>query len=282
MSVADIAEQLPPPPAEEKKRRTSGGFPTPLARILRWSLGPALLIAWQIAASGISALLIPTPIAVVQALWKLTVSGELLEAFWLSNQSLLIGTTAAIVLGIPFGVLLGRSKIANRLLGVYVDLDLATPSVALLPLIILVFGLGLEARSIVVFTFSFPLTVAMVRAGSRTVDPKLIEMGESFAPTTWQLWRKVLLPGMLPTLAGAIRVAVSRGVVGMIIVELTLVTVGLGGLIMEAQSLFKSDVLFAGVVVVCLEGVLLIYLANLLEKKIAPRGLYATEGSTRE
>jgi ABC-type nitrate/sulfonate/bicarbonate transport system permease component len=276
---ADVTEQEPSSLGPVK--RPSTRWPSPLARTLRWTLGPALLIAWQLAAMNISALLIPTPIAVVQALWKITLSGELLEAFWLSNQALLIGTTSAIVLGIPFGVLLGRSKVANRILGIYIDLDLATPSVALLPLIIMIFGLGLEARSIVVFTFSFPLIVAMVRSGSRTVDPRIIEMGQSFAPTTAQLWRKVLLPGMLPTLAGAMRVGVSRGVVGMIIVELTLVTVGLGGMIMEAQSLFRSDILFAGVLVVCLEGVVLIYLANLLEKKIAPQGLYATEGTSR-
>src|SRR5690606_15232447 len=137
---------------------------------------------------------------------KMTISGELLENLWLSTQSLLIGTTAAIVIGIPFGVLLGRSKIANRVLGIYVDLDLATPSVALLPIIILIFGLGLPARSIVVFTFSFPLVVSMVRAGSRTVDPQFIEMGQAFGTSTRQLWMKVLLPGMLPTLAGALRV----------------------------------------------------------------------------
>lgn len=254
-------------------------WPTPLARWLKILSLPALILAWHIAASGVSALLIPTPGAVLQALWRTTVSGELLEAFWLSNQSLLIGTTAAIVLGIPFGVLIGRSKVANRVLGIYIDLELATPSIALLPIIIMIFGLGLPARSIVVFSFSFPLTVAIIRAGARTVDERIIEMCRSFGPTTAQLWWKVIIPGMLPTLAGAMRIAVSRGVVGMIIVELTLITVGLGGMIMEANAMFHADVLFAGVLVVCAEGLFLIWLAGVAERKIAPRGLYATEGN---
>lgn len=251
---------------------------TRTARALRIGSPFLLLLIWQIAASTSDAILFPTPTGIAEAIWDLTVSGELGPALWRSNQALLIGTASALVFGIPIGIALGRSSLLNRIFGVYVDIDLATPTIALIPIVIIAFGLGLTARSVVVFLFGFALVVSLVRTGARTVDPNLIDMATAFAPTRRQLWVKVILPGLLPALGGAFRVAVSRGVVGMVIVELTLTTVGIGGLIMEARSFFRAEVVYAGVVVVVAQALLLMALGRWVERKIAPRGLYGTEG----
>lgn len=252
------------------------GKPTRLAQLLRLLSLPALLLLWEISARGNSAILIPSPSAVAERLWQMSSSKDLWQALAISNQALLLGTSLALLLGIPLGIVLGRSRLLNRIFGIYVDIDLAIPAVALLPLIILIFGIDLSARVATVFVFCFSLVVAMVRTGALTVDERLVEMAEAFAPSRLQLWRKVLLPGMLPALAATLRIAVSRGVVGMIIVELTLIPIGMGGLIMDARAYFRADVVFAGVLVVCLEGLLLIAAARWLEKRIAPAGLYGS------
>nr|MDT0662527.1 ABC transporter permease subunit [Micromonospora sp. DSM 115978] len=272
----------PPPPRRRSRTRATGDQTTPgvtrTARVLRIVSPLVLLLIWQVAAQSSQSILFPTPTAVAEAFWELASSGELAEVLWRSNQALFIGTAAALVVGIPLGIALGRSSLLNRIFGVYIDIDLATPTIALIPIVIIVFGLGLTARSVVVFLFAFALVVSLVRTGARTVDPALVDMATAFAPTRRQMWIKVILPGLLPALGGAFRVAVSRGVVGMVIVELTLTTVGIGGLVMEARSFFRADVVYAGVAVVVAEGLLLMALGRWVERKIAPQGLYGTGG----
>ncbi|MFV2105528.1 MULTISPECIES: ABC transporter permease [unclassified Micromonospora] len=282
-ATSSTASQTPGLPRQRRPRRgpTPDNGPhgtTRTVKVLRIVSPLTLLLAWQIAAQISNSILFPTPTAIVAAAWDLALSGELGPALWRSNQALLIGTSVALAVGVPIGIALGRSPLLNRIFGVYIDIDLATPTIALIPIVIIVFGLGLTARSVVVFLFAFALVVSLVRTGARIVDANLIDMAAAFAPTRWQLWAKVILPGLLPALGGAFRVAVSRGVVGMVIVELTLTTVGIGGLVMEARSFFQADVVYAGVAVVVAEGLLLMALGRWVERKIAPQGLYGTGG----
>ena len=90
------------------------------------------------------------------------------------------------------------------------------------------------------------------------------------------MWLMVLLPGMLPALAATIRLAITRAVIGMVIVELSLVAVGIGGLILDASSAFQTDAVFAGTLAVVIESLLLIAVASWIERRIAPKGLYGT------
>jgi ABC-type nitrate/sulfonate/bicarbonate transport system permease component len=257
------------------ERPTTAG-PSWLAVVLRWLIPVALLAAWQFWASDISSLLIPTPTAILEALWELIQSGELWELLWISNQSLILGTALSLAAGIPFGILLGRSQRVDRFLFIFIQIGLAAPSVAFLPLVIVFLGLDLTARTFFVFLFSFDLVVTMIRNGVRGVDPNLIEMADSFAARRRHLWVKVLLPGMVPTIAAAVRVAITRGLVGMTIIELTLIAVGIGGFITHSRAFFASSMVFAGVLVICVEALLLTFAAQRLEKWLTPRGLYGT------
>lgn len=248
---------------------------TPAARILRVLLPLLLLGGWQLwAISTEGSLLFPSVLGVLGATWDLVVTGEIFPILWLSNQAFLVGTSLALLLAIPIGILLGRSERANQILGVYLEIDLASPTIAFLPIVIVVVGLGLPARSLVVFMFSFALTASLVRSGARTVDRQLIDMAEAFAPTRWQLWRHIIIPGLLPALGGAFRIGISRGVVGMIIVEFVLTSVGLGGLIMDARSRFHAEIVYAGVLIILLEAFAIMAIGRWVERKIAPEGLY--------
>lgn len=271
----DTGEEDAAPLGEDRPDRTSSL--TPAARVLRWVLPLLALATWQVwATRGGGSLLIPPVSDILASTWRLIISGEIFPLLWMSNQAFLIGTSLALLVAIPLGILLGRSERANQILGIYLEIDLASPTIAFLPIVIVVVGLGLPARSLVVFLYSFALTTSLVRSGARSVDRQLIEMAEAFAPTRRQLWQHVIIPGLLPALGGAFRIAVSRGVVGMIIVEFVLTTVGLGGLIIDAKSRFQADVVYAGVLLILLEAFAIMAFGRWVERKIAPEGLYGT------
>lgn len=194
----------------------------------------------------------------------------------LSNQSLVIGFALTVPVGIIGGLALGRFPALDRWLGVFLDIALVTPQVALVPIIVVALGIDLAARATVVFLFAVPFLVVNVRAGTRSVDPRYVEMARSFGASELQLWRRVIVPGMLPAVAAGLRIAISRSVVGMVIVELTLVSVGMGALIQNSRALFRPAEVFAVTGVLVAEGLILISLARWAERRVAPRGLHGT------
>lgn len=232
------------------------------------------LAVWEIGGRLTSDLLIPPISKVLVAIWRMTWNGELVRALLVSNQALVFGVVLALLIGIPAGILLGRYPVIDRVFGVYVDILVVTPMVSLIPVIIIVLGLSFSARVMIVFLFAVVTVTANVRTGARSVPQNLVEMARAFGTRGLDMWTKVLIPGMLPALGAAMRLSFSRGVVGMVIVELTLVSVGLGGLIMNARALFAADVVFGGTLVVLVEGLLLIRIGRALERKMAPAGLH--------
>ncbi|MPZ53384.1 MAG: ABC transporter permease subunit [Acidimicrobiia bacterium] len=234
----------------------------------------AALLVWEVAGQLTSDLLIPPVSQVIVAMWGMIIDGTLITALLVSNQSLVFGVMLALAIGIPAGILLGRSRTLDRIFGVYVDILVVTPMVSLIPIVIIVLGLNLSARVMIVFLFAVVTVVANVRTGARSVPPGLVEMARAYGTKGWNMWTKVLIPGMLPALGAALRLALSRGVVGMVIVELTLVSVGLGGLVLNARALFEADIVFAGTIVILMEGLLLIRLGRYFERRLAPAGLH--------
>lgn len=243
-------------------------------RVLRYASYVLALGLWQYLGSQASDLLIPSVTQTASALWTMITGGELWEALLISNQSLVLGVLLSLLIGIPTGIILGRSRLIDRIFGVYLDIMVVIPMVSLVPIVIIVFGLNLSARVMIVFLFAVVTVVANVRTGARGVSPSLIEMARAFGTKRWAMWTKVLIPGMLPALGAALRLSLSRGVVGMVIVELTLISVGLGGLVLDARALFRADAVFAGTIVILVEGLLLIRLGRYVETKLAPAGLY--------
>lgn len=246
-------------------------------RALTW--GPALrygsflllLLFWEYAGRTGERLLIPPFSATMVALGELIVSGELFRALYVSNQSLVLGFLLTVLLGVPFGLLLGRFPILDRVFGIYLDISLVVPMVALMPVVIVALGITLAARVVIVVLFALPGLVINVRTGMRGVDPRLVEMARAFGAREWQIWWKVTLPAALPALIAGLRFAASRAVVGMIIVELTLISVGIGLVIQNGRGQFAADVVFAGTLVVAAEGLLIVGLAGRLERLVAPR-----------
>ncbi len=239
-------------------------------RLERALLLMALLGAWEVLGRTVGGLLFPSFTATLASLVGQVADGSLGVAFLASNSALALGYGAALAAGIPFGLLMGRSGLADRLAGPYLQVMLVAPVIALVPLVLVVFGLSLAARVVIVFLFAFPLFTFNVRAGIGAIGPELLEMGESFGARRVFLWTRVLLPGAVPGILAGVWNSIGRAISGMIVAELTIVSAGLGQLIKTSVDSFNAPALFAVTLVLAVEGVGLTYAARALAARLMP------------
>jgi NitT/TauT family transport system permease protein len=225
---------------------------------------------WELGATASNSLLIPTFTGTVAAVAQQIVDPEVWDAFRISNESLLLGFVASVVVGIPLGFAAARLRGWEGFIDPYISILLVVPMAALIPILLMSLGIGLASRVVLVFLFAFPILVVNARAGVRQVDPNLIEMATSFGASERDIWRRILLPGSLPPIMAGIRLALGRAVTAMVIVELLMVSVGIGGLILEYRGFFRAEELYGIVVLVVVEALVLISAARWLERRITP------------
>jgi NitT/TauT family transport system permease protein len=242
----------------------------PSTRVGRWAahlvLLSVILGTWEVVAGRAQALLLPTASETGLALWRMAGTSELWSAIWISNQALMIGFPLSAGAGVLVGLALGHWPGLNRWLGVHLNILLVTPKSALMPLILMAFGFGLGTRAAIVAAFAFPIIAVTTRAAAESVDPRLIQMARAFGATRAAVWRHVLLPGALPGIITALRLGLARGVAGMVAVELLLVAVGVGRLILRYQADFDAGAIYATVLVVAAEAVILMRAARAVTK----------------
>ncbi len=250
------------------------------SRAWRWGLRALafilFLVGWQLLANSIDSLLFPTFTETISAFAELIVTPDFWNALWTSHQALLIGFGFAVIIGTLLGFLMGRWRPVEKAFDPYLNLLLATPMSALIPIIILAIGLGLTSRALVVFLFAFVVIVVNTRTGLKTVDPALLEMARSFGATEQHLWRKVLLPGALPSMMTGFYLGLGRALTGMIAVELLLIAVGIGRLILDYQGMFEAGHVYATIMFVVLEALILLNVLKWLERKLTPWAGLAT------
>jgi ABC-type nitrate/sulfonate/bicarbonate transport system permease component len=242
-----------------------------------WRLLTLAIIAaiWQWYAIFVGGLLIPTFDGTIIALGGLLVDGEFWRSVWVSNQSLFLGFAIAVALGIPLGLLMGRYRAAEQFTDVYINILLVTPMAAIIPLLIMSLGFGLTSRVLLVVLFAIPMVIVNSRAGVRQVDPSLIEMSQSFGARERDIWWRILMPGSMPAIMTGIRIGLGRAITAMVIIELLMIAVGLGGLIINFRGAFQPEGLYAVVIFVVIEALILITLVRWLERKLVP---WAREG----
>jgi ABC-type nitrate/sulfonate/bicarbonate transport system permease component len=238
-------------------------------------------VGWQVYGSFWGGLLVPTFTETVVAFGELMVTPEFWDAFLVSNQALVLGFLCAVLIGIPAGVLLGRFRTLERFTDVYLNILLVTPMAAIIPLLIMSVGFGLLSRVILVTLFAVVMVIVNVRAGVRQVDPALIQMARSFGAKEPQIWRDVLIPGALPAIMTGIRLGLGRAVTGMVIVELLMVSLALGGLILEYRGMFNGPALYAVIAAILIEALILISLAQWFERRVAPWAVKNQKRSAR-
>lgn len=224
----------------------------------------AFLALWQWAAWIPVSFNFPTPWQTLVALVELLGSGALLQATATSLQSLALGFGAALIIGVPLGLLMGVVRVVGRVARVYLDLLIALPTAALIPLVILSFGISIVSSAVIIFVFSAPFITMNAYGGVRDTRPRLVEMARAFGASWRQLFTRIIVPSALPMILAGLRLGLSRAFLGLIVAELLLSPFGLGRLIMNSRSMFEHDKMFATVVwTLVLSGMALALLARL-------------------
>lgn len=241
---------------------------------LEWTVRIAsllvLLVIWEIYGRNVNKALFAPPSAVVLAGIDMIRTGELWRYLQGSLQVLIIGFAISVVVGIPIGVAIARSKIVGYALDWYIDAFNSTPNVALVPLMTLIFGFDITAKVLVVVFSSVFAVIVNTEQGVRNVDRRLLEVARSFRSSERQLWADVIVPSALPYIAAGLRLAVGRALVGMVVAEFFTSITGIGYLIVRYNNSFQPDHLLVPIVVVMALGIVLTRITRVIEQRIAP------------
>lgn len=233
---------------------------------LRLLLAFSLLGAWEYLAIQEGGLFLPRASSAFVQMVRTLGTPELWQAVWVSNISILIGLPVSLVVGIGLGFLLGRVRRVDHFFGYYLDLLMVVPMIAVVPIIIVALGLGLQSRVAVVVLFTLPVIGMSARAAVRVIDAARIEMARAFTATRLQIWTKIILPEAAGPIFTGVRLGLSRAISGMVVVELTLIPAGLGGLIVDHRARFEATALFATTLVIIAEGILLVAILRKVER----------------
>lgn len=230
----------------------------------------AFVVVWEYVGRQMNPIFMTYPTAVARASVELFASGELLNAVALSMVSFVIGLTISIVAGILIGLLIGQFWALEYTLDPYINAINAIPRVALVPLIILWFGLELEGKIVIVVSLGIFPVIINTYAGVKDVRGSLLEIGRAYAATEPQIFFKIVLPASLPFIMAGVRLAVGLGLIGMIVAEFFTAIKGLGGMIIFYSNSFATAKLFVPIVVVALLGIGLTHAVLHLEHRLAP------------
>jgi ABC-type nitrate/sulfonate/bicarbonate transport system permease component len=238
--------------------------------VFRYGFVALILIVWELVAPFISPIFFTSPSAIALAFYETTVSGELPYFLGQSLQVMLYGLVTAIIVGIPLGVAMARLRWLDWALDLPINALYATPLVAVVPLLVLWFGIYLKAKIIVVFLFAvFPLLINTYQ-GVRECDKNMLEVAQSFRSSEWRTWQDVLLPFAVPYILAGVRLAIGRGLIGMIIAEFYTTISGLGFMITKYANVFAMDKTFVPVIVLMVLGVSLTSVLKWFGRRIAP------------
>ena len=238
--------------------------------LFRYGFVALILIVWQLVGPYISPIFFSYPSQIAVAFYQTTANGELPYYLAQSLEVMVYGLIIAILVGIPLGVAMARIRWLDWALDLPINALYATPLVAVVPLLVLWFGIYLKAKIIVVFLFAvFPVLINTYQ-GVRECDKNMLEVAQSFRSSEWRTWQDVLLPFAVPYIIAGIRLAIGRGLIGMIIAEFYTTITSLGFMITKYANMFAMDKTFVPVIVLMILGVSLTTLLKWVGRRIAP------------
>lgn len=239
-----------------------------LQRALPWAVPVLIVVGWEIASKSgwLSTRVLPEPWSVVTAFWGLLVSGELWHHVAVSSARALVGLAIGGGLGLLLGLLTGTFRVAETLLDTTFQMVRNIPALALIPLVILWFGIDETAKLFLVAVGVFFPVYLNTFHGIRSVDKGLIEMARSYGLTGWALYRQVILPGALPSVLVGLRFSLGLMWVLLIVAETISAQSGIGYLTMNAREFLQTDVVLVGILLYALLGKLADVLAKGLER----------------
>lgn len=258
--------QLPVKSAAAKRTRDS----QVRDNLLRLASLIVVFSAWEWYGRSVNPLLFAPISSIAVAATVIIGNGELWKYLSLSLVILGQGLGLAIIVGIPLGVLMARVHAVDTILEMYINALYSTPTVAIVPLLVLWFGFDTLAKTVVVFLFTvFPLILNTYQ-GVRNVEANLLEVARSFCSSERRMWGDVIFPSALPYILVGLRLAIGRGLIGMVIADFYMAVSGIGYLVNVYANSFQTAKLFVPILTLMLMGVGLTALVKALEKRITP------------
>ena len=238
-----------------------------------WIGGPSVIVflmLWEVAMpfGWVKVADISQPSLVIKSFLELAATGEVFEPLIISLKEFILGFILAIIVGIPLGIVLGRYRTPSLLLDPLLMAFYTMPRMAMMPLLVVWFGVGLGATIAVVFLGAvFPILIN-TSVGIREIDPIWIRAVRSFGGKEWDIFKKVLLPGTVPPMMTGLRLGVGRGLLGMVVSEMYASTEGIGGQIALYGNSFRTTELIVLIAVVSLLGFIMVDLMRRVEEHI--------------
>ncbi len=210
---------------------------------------------WQIAGATANPVLFATPTRVIEAFADLVQTGVLAEALAVALKDLGMGLGLAVVVGLTVGIAMGRSADVENALNPYVNFMQATPVIALVPLMIIWFGIDTKTRVVVIFIFSVWAIIISTQAGVKGTPRALMDVARIYHLSEWRIIRDITLPNAVPVIWAGLRIALGKAMIGVIVAQLLVSIVGIGALVSAYGQSFQTDYLLAAVVSTSLIGV---------------------------
>jgi ABC-type nitrate/sulfonate/bicarbonate transport system permease component len=229
----------------------------------------AFLVLWEAAVAFglLNPLFASSPSRIVAAGYDLFAGGTIFGDLRASGLEFLAGYGLAIAIGVPLGVLMGWYGRVNAVLDPFVSALYATPRIALLPLVMIWFGIGLMSKIAIVFLGAvFPILVNTI-TGMRTIDADFIKVARSFGSNDRQLFLKIALPSSVPLLLAGLRLGLGHGLIGIVVGEMFGATEGLGFLISVAGARFQTDKVMVGIILIAGAGMALTQILRAVERR---------------
>lgn len=239
-------------------------------RLVQVLLVVVTLLTWEYAGRRLGTFFLAPPTSLVSAFVEMLTTGELVAALLDSLESLLLGFGLAVVTGIPLGFLMGWYGPVGRTLNPFVSAAYVVPTAALVPVFIIWFGLGLTSRVVTVLLFCVFEIVISTYTGVRNVDGTIVDAARAFGASRRQLFVDVVSRASLPYIFAGLRMGAARAVKGMVVAELLFAVTGLGGVIQTAANYYRTDKVFALVIVLAALGVAISAGMQWLERRVTP------------
>jgi NitT/TauT family transport system permease protein len=215
---------------------TIAGYRLPMAfSLLIWAA------LWEIVGRSGAALVIPPLSAIFRRMAEIVPTPSFADALWITGQAFLFGNVIAIAVGVPLGVAMGRSALFDRMALPWVNMFVSAPLTALVPVIMVLFGLGQATIILTVVLFAVWIIVLDTRAGVLSISPSLVEMARSFGASRRQMFMNIYVWAALPEILSGVRLGMIRAVKGVVIGQLLVSIVGFGALFELYSSRFLME-----------------------------------------
>lgn len=227
------------------------------------------IVLWEVFGRGVNPIFMSHPTAILKAFVELAGTGELTAALAQSLQIFVVGMAIAIVGGITIGLIIGKFWWAEYILDPFINAIYAIPRVALVPLLILWFGLEMTSKVVIVVSIAiFPILINTY-SGVKDVRADLIEIGRAYSATETQIFFKIVVPAAVPFIMAGIRLSVGVGLIGMVVAEFFTAVSGLGGRIIFYGNQFATAKMLVPIIVLALMGVALTQIVIFIESRLS-------------